>query len=103
MDTCRVVSVLAVMAMIAGAVLAIFLYWGDRRRKRQRIKPVVSLEDLERYQGKHVMTDGYGGPVVAAGDCIEDMAADVAAFDDEIRQRLVYAYLPRKDEAMIDG
>lgn len=103
MDTCKVVGALAVMTMIAGAILAICLVRKDRRRRRRQVKPVVSPEDLERYQGKHVMTHRYGGPVLAAGDSFEEMMAEAAALDTEVQQRLVYVYLPRKEEVLIGG
>ncbi len=104
MDLCKLVIVLIVIIAIISIPLAIYLDRRDQRRgKAPKVKGVVSPQDFELYVGKHVMTDGYGGRVVASGETTDEMLAEAAALDNEVRGRLVYVYLPRRGEKLVGG
>lgn len=70
-------------------------------KKKEDMAP--SPEYLSEYAGKHVMTNGYGGPVIASGDTLgeaQEKAYALYADDPEARSRLVSIYVSSEGRAV---
>lgn len=101
-DTSRVLAGIVIGNISVVALLAIRICF-YRREDRNGVNVALSDEDCVRYAGKHVMTDGYGGPVVASGETIEEMYEEVSQLDGDRLGHFVYVYIPRENDILIGG
>lgn len=73
------------------------------RSQKKKDCIVTSPEYLSEYAGKHVMTNGYGGPVLASGDTLgeaQEKAYVLYADDPEARSHLVSIYVSNEGRAI---